>query len=56
MVTSGLLVGQTLARVEWRFATTMPGALCVMTSGGTPMPVWSVDSWDFFEQVTCSPT
>jgi len=43
-VTSGWSVEQILARVEWRFATTMHGALYVMTSGGTLMPVWSVDS------------
>ena len=37
-------MGQTLAGVEWRFATAMPGALCVMTSGTALMPVWCVDS------------
>ena len=33
-------------RDEWRCASTIPGVLCVMTSGTTVMPVWSADSWD----------
>ena len=31
--TSGLLVGQTVLRVEWRSATTANGGQCVMTHG-----------------------
>ena len=45
MVTSGLLVEQAILKVVWRFATAMPGALCVMTSGEYQMPMWPVDNW-----------
>ena len=31
--TSGLLVGQTVLKVEWRSATTANGGQCVMTHG-----------------------
>ena len=27
------------------------GALSAMTFGTTPMPTWSVDSWDFHDKV-----
>lgn len=33
-------------RDVWRFATTKPGALCVMTSGALLMLKSLVDSWD----------
>ena len=51
MVTSDLLVGQTPAEVVWRSVTTMHGALCVMISGITLMPTWSVDNLGSFGQV-----
>ena len=35
----------------WRFATTMSGAQCVMTSGLKPMPKWCASSWDFKQMV-----
>ena len=44
MVTSGFVVGPHLVKVVWRYVTTMPGALCVMTSGGLQMPMWPVDN------------
>ena len=42
--TSGLLVGQTLLRVEWKSATTTHGAQYVMTLGELLMLMWPVDS------------
>ena len=50
--TSGLLEGQTVLRVEWRFATAMHGALCVMTFGEQLMQVWPVDNLDLVDQVS----
>jgi len=44
MVTSDLLVELQHLRVELKFVTIMPGALCVMTSGEFLMPTWPVDN------------
>jgi len=32
-------------KAEWRSASTMHGALCVMTPGEVQMPLWCVDNW-----------
>ena len=46
METSDSEVGLQQVKVVWRFATIMPGAQCVMTSGELLMQMWPVDSWD----------
>ena len=46
METSDSEVGLQQVKVVWRFATIMPGAQCVMTSGELLMLMWPVDSWD----------
>ena len=51
MVTSGFEVVQTLTKVEWKSATTMHGALCVMTSGAHLMQEWYADNLDLLQQV-----
>ena len=51
MVTSDFEVVQTVMKVEWKSATIMHGALCVMTCGGLLMLMWSAESWDFYQQV-----
>ena len=51
MVTSDFEVVQTVLKVEWKFATIMHGALCVMTSGVHLMQELHVDSLDFHQQV-----
>ena len=33
-------------RDEWRCASTIHGAQCVMTCGTSGMQKWSADSWD----------
>ena len=33
-------------RVEWRCASMTGGGQCVMTTGTTPMLLWSASSWD----------
>jgi len=50
-VISGFVVDQTLVKVELRYATTMYGAQCVMTSGELLMLMWPVDSLDLLQQV-----
>ena len=52
METSDSEVGLQQVKVVWRFATIMPGAQCVMTSGELLMPMWPVDSWDFLAIVS----
>ena len=51
MVTSGFEVAQTLTTVEWKSATTMHGALCVMTIGAHLMQEWYADNLDLVQQV-----
>ena len=48
-VQSGFEVVQTFTRVEWKSATIMHGALCVMTPGAHLMQELSADSWDFHQ-------
>ena len=36
---------------EWKFVTTINGALSVMTYGLLMMPMWHVDNWDSVAQV-----
>ena len=47
-------------KVELRFATTMPGVPCVMTSGEYQMPMWCVDNSASMDLVClkfdCSPS
>ena len=38
-------------RAEWRSAITTHMAQCVMTSGMSWRPEWSVDNWDTLEMV-----
>jgi len=52
-VTSDFVMDQTLVRVELRYATTMYGVPCVMTSGERLMLMWPVDSLDLLQQVRC---
>ena len=47
METSGFEVVQTVTRVEWKSATIMHGALCVMTPGVLLMQELPADSLDF---------
>ena len=51
MVPSGFEVVQTLTKVEWKSATTMHGALCVMISGTHLMQEWYADNLDLLQQV-----
>ena len=51
MVTSDFEVVQTVLKVEWKFATIMHGALCVMTFGIHLMQGLHADSLDFHQQV-----
>ena len=51
MVTSGFEVVQTVSKVEWKSATTMHGALCVMTPGAHLMQEWYADNLDMLQQV-----
>ena len=51
MVTSGFKVVQTLTKVEWKSATTMHGALCVMISGAHLMQEWCAHNLDLLQQV-----
>ena len=46
MVPSGFEVVQTFTRVEWKSATIMHGALCVMTPGVVLMQELCTDSLD----------
>ena len=43
-----------LRRVGWRCAITMHMAQCVMTSGMSWRPEWSVHNWDTMETVRYS--
>ena len=49
MVTSDFEVVQTVLKVEWKFATIMYGALCVMTCGIHLMQGLHADSLDFHQ-------
>ena len=51
MVTSGFKVVQTVTKVEWKSATTMHGALCVMTLGPHLMQEWYAHNLDMLQQV-----
>ena len=51
MVTSGFEVIQTFMKVEWKSATTMHGALCVMTLGAHLMQEWYADNLGLLQQV-----
>ena len=51
METSGFEVVQTVTRVEWKSATIMHGALCVMTPGAHLMQTLHANSWDSHQQV-----
>ena len=51
MVTSGFKVVQTLTKVEWKSATIIHGALCVMTIGAHLMQEWYADNLDLLQQV-----
>ena len=51
MVTSGFEVVQTFTKVEWKSATRMCGALCVMTLGAYLMQEWYADNLDLLLQV-----
>ena len=51
MVTSGCEVVQTVLKVEWKSASTISGALCVMMPGGLLMLMWPADSLDLQQQV-----
>ena len=51
MVTSGFEVVQTVTKVEWKSATTMHGALCVITFGAHLMQEWCADNLDLLQQV-----
>ena len=44
-------VVQTFMKVEWKSATTMHGALCVMTPGAHLMQEWYADNLDWLHQV-----
>ena len=46
MVTSDFVVVQPVTQVEWKSATIMHGALCVMTPGGLLMQELPADSLD----------
>ena len=46
MVTYGLLEAPVSMRVEWRSVLITSGGQCVMITGTTLMPLWSVNSWD----------
>ena len=49
METSGFEEVQTVTRVEWKSATIVHGALCVMTPGVLSMQEWHADNWDFHQ-------
>ena len=49
METSGFEVVQTVMKVEWKSATIMHGALCVMIPGVHLMQEWFADSLDFHQ-------
>ena len=49
MVTSGFEVVQQVTKVEWKSATIMHGAQCVMTHGVLLMHVLHADSSDFHQ-------
>ena len=51
MVTSGFEVVQTVTKVEWKSATTIHGALCVITFGAHLMQEWCADNLDLLQQV-----
>ena len=51
MVIYVCLAEETAQKDVWRCAVKVPGALCVMTSGITPMLKWCATSWDFLVQV-----
>ena len=51
METSGFEVVQTVMKVEWKSATIMHGALCVMTPGAHLMQTLHANSWDLHQQV-----
>ena len=51
MVTSGFEVVQSVSKVEWKSATTMHGALSVMTIGEHLMQEWYADNLDLVQQV-----
>ena len=40
-------------KVEWRCATMVSGAQCVMMAGTLQMPEWCADNWDLVENVSC---
>ena len=46
MAIYGLLEDQTSMRAEWRSVLITSGGQCVMITGTTLMPLWSVSSWD----------
>ena len=46
MVPSGLGMEPPVLKDEWKSATTMPGALSVMTCGQLRMLMWPVDNLD----------
>ena len=50
-VTSGFEVVQTVMKVEWKSATIMHGAQCVMTPGVLLMQELHADSSDLYQQV-----
>ena len=45
-----------LVRAEWRSATTIPMALCVMTTGTSWMPMWSVHKLGLHQMVSSKET
>ena len=49
MVTSDFVVVQPVIKVEWKSATIMHGAQCVMTPGALLMHVLHADSSDFHQ-------
>ena len=49
--TSGFEVVQTVSKVEWKSATAMHGALCVMTLGAHLMQELYADNLDLLQQV-----
>jgi len=51
MAISGSRMGKLLLRVEWRYASTTSGALCVMTSGILLMLMWLADNLGSLPQV-----
>ena len=49
MVTSDFVAVQPVTKVEWKSATIMHGAQCVMTPGVLLMPGLHADSLDFHQ-------